>query len=163
VSSCSSSNGRLVILGGSDAGIAAALRARELAPAADVSVLLADDFPNFSICGLPYWLGGEVRDGVSWPTARSPISTPADFGFGWPRRPSRSTRSPSRSRYGDGASGAIAYDRLVVATAADPVVLALPGVDLPGVHLLHHMEQAFQLDRAVRDRQAESALIIGAG
>ena len=53
---------RLVIVGGSDAGIAAALRARELDPGVDVSVLLADRYPNFSICGLPYFLSGDVPD-----------------------------------------------------------------------------------------------------
>lgn len=41
---------RLVIIGGSDAGISAALRARELAPEADISVVLADKFSNYSTC-----------------------------------------------------------------------------------------------------------------
>ena len=53
---------RLVIIGGSDAGISAALRARELDPAFDVTVLVADAYPNFSICGLPYFLAGDVPD-----------------------------------------------------------------------------------------------------
>jgi NADPH-dependent 2,4-dienoyl-CoA reductase/sulfur reductase-like enzyme len=47
---------RLVVIGGSDAGISAGLRARELDPAVHVSLLVADAFPNFSICGLPYYL-----------------------------------------------------------------------------------------------------------
>src|SRR5260370_24246587 len=50
----------LVMIGGSDAGISAALRARELDPGADVTVVLADAYPNFSICGIPYYLSGEV-------------------------------------------------------------------------------------------------------
>jgi NADPH-dependent 2,4-dienoyl-CoA reductase/sulfur reductase-like enzyme len=45
---------RLLIVGGSDAGISAALRAHELDPNAEITVLLADDFPNYSICGLPF-------------------------------------------------------------------------------------------------------------
>ena len=47
---------RLVVIDGSDAGISAGLRARELDPAVHVSLLVADAFPNFSICGLPYYL-----------------------------------------------------------------------------------------------------------
>src|ERR1700678_3134954 len=50
----------LVMIGGSDAGISAALRARELDPAADVTVIAADAYPNFSICGIPYYVSGEV-------------------------------------------------------------------------------------------------------
>ena len=52
---------RLVIVGGSDAGISAGLRARELDPAAKVEMLVADRWPNFSICGLPYLLSGQVE------------------------------------------------------------------------------------------------------
>jgi hypothetical protein len=53
---------RLFIVGGSDAGISAALRARELAPEWEVTVAVADRYPNFSICGIPYYLSGEVHD-----------------------------------------------------------------------------------------------------
>ena len=53
---------RLVAIGGSDAGITAALRARELDPSAEVTVVLADAYPNFSICGIPYYVSGDVAD-----------------------------------------------------------------------------------------------------
>src|SRR5437868_3598425 len=53
---------RLLILGGSDAGTSAALRAREVDSSAEVTVVLADRFPNYSICGLPFYLGGETPD-----------------------------------------------------------------------------------------------------
>jgi NADPH-dependent 2,4-dienoyl-CoA reductase/sulfur reductase-like enzyme len=43
-----------VIVGGSDAGISAALRIREPDPTGEVDVVLADAYPNFSICGIPY-------------------------------------------------------------------------------------------------------------
>src|SRR5579872_2132771 len=52
----------VVMIGGSDAGISAALRARELDPAAEVTVVLEDRYPNFSICGIPYYVSGEVGD-----------------------------------------------------------------------------------------------------
>ncbi len=38
----------VVAIGGSDAGISAAIRARELDPNADVTVVVADAYPNFS-------------------------------------------------------------------------------------------------------------------
>jgi NADPH-dependent 2,4-dienoyl-CoA reductase/sulfur reductase-like enzyme len=53
---------RLLVIGGSDAGISAGLRARELDPSVEVSLLVADAYPNFSICGLPYYLSGDVPD-----------------------------------------------------------------------------------------------------
>ncbi|GAC1391609.1 MAG: hypothetical protein NVS4B11_09560 [Ktedonobacteraceae bacterium] len=53
---------KLVIIGGSDAGISAALRAKEVDAQAEVSVIVADSFPNYSICGLPFYLSGEIPD-----------------------------------------------------------------------------------------------------
>src|SRR6516162_5848848 len=50
----------LVMIGGSDAGISAALRARELDPGCEVIVVVADAYPNYSICGIPYYVSGEV-------------------------------------------------------------------------------------------------------
>ena len=51
---------KLVVIGGSDAGISAGLRAKELSPDTEVALILADRYPNFSICGLPFYLSGEV-------------------------------------------------------------------------------------------------------
>ncbi len=53
---------RLVIIGGSDAGISAGLRAKELDPRCKVTIVVEDRFPNYSICGLPFYLSGEVPD-----------------------------------------------------------------------------------------------------
>ena len=50
----------IVAVGGSDAGISAGLRAREVDPGAEVTVIAADAYPNFSICGIPYYVSGEV-------------------------------------------------------------------------------------------------------
>src|SRR5271157_4138078 len=52
----------LVIIGGSDAGVSAGLRAREIDPSVEVTLVVADTYPNFSICGLPFYLSGEVSD-----------------------------------------------------------------------------------------------------
>ncbi len=56
------SNLKFLIIGGSDAGISAALRARETDASAAITVVLADGYPNFSICGLPLSLSGERPD-----------------------------------------------------------------------------------------------------
>jgi len=53
---------RILIIGGSDAGISAAMRAKEVDPRVEVTVVVADRYPNFSICGLPFYLSGEVQD-----------------------------------------------------------------------------------------------------
>lgn len=40
---------RFLIIGGRDAGISAGLRAHEVNPQAEITVLLEDGFPNYSL------------------------------------------------------------------------------------------------------------------
>ena len=61
----------VAVVGGSDASIEAARRCRELDPSVQVTVLVADAYPNLSICGLPYWHSREVLIGSIWRTAAS--------------------------------------------------------------------------------------------
>lgn len=60
----------VAIVGGSDAGIEAARRCLELDPQVRVSLLVADAFPNYSICGIPYPSPARSRTGATSPTAR---------------------------------------------------------------------------------------------
>ena len=50
----------LIIIGGSDAGISSALRALELDSKIRATMIVADNYPNFSICGLPYYISQDV-------------------------------------------------------------------------------------------------------
>jgi hypothetical protein len=50
----------LVAAGGGDAAISPALRARELDPVVEATVLVADPYSTVSICGIPYLVSGEV-------------------------------------------------------------------------------------------------------
>ena len=52
----------LVAIGGSDAGISACASTAELDSSVEVTVVVADAYPNFSICGIPYYVSGEVTD-----------------------------------------------------------------------------------------------------
>jgi NADPH-dependent 2,4-dienoyl-CoA reductase/sulfur reductase-like enzyme len=154
---------RLLIVGGSDAGISAGLRARQLDPTAEVTLVVADEYPNFSICGIPFWLSGEVADWRS--LARRTRADLEASGIGLRLNTTAQRIDVDRRELVvDGERGAetIAYDRLVVGTGAIPARPPIPGLELPGVQLLHSIGDAM----AVQDRlgaHARSAVIVGAG
>ena len=113
----------LVMIGGSDAGISAALRARELDPGAEVTVVVADAYPNFSICGIPYYLSGEV---TSWRTLAH--RSLADLEAAGMRlrldTTARRVDVPGRKLLvttPDGGEELLGYDKLVIGTGAVPV------------------------------------------
>src|SRR5215475_243524 len=126
----------LVMIGGSDAGISAALRARELDASAEVTVVLADAYPNFSICGIPYYVSGEV---THWRNLAH--RTTADLeATGMSLRLETTVRRidvAARELQVAGPGGQdelIGYDRLIVGTGAVPVLPPIEG--LAGAGLL---------------------------
>lgn len=52
----------ILIIGGSDAGVSAALTCKNIDPKVNVKILLADSFLSTSVCGLPYAIKGTVQD-----------------------------------------------------------------------------------------------------
>jgi len=56
----------------------------------------------------------------------------------------------------------LGYDMLVIGTGATPVRPPLPGIDLPGVHLLHTIDDARHL-HGIIDDGSRRAVLIGAG
>ena len=124
----------LVMIGGSDAGISAALRARELDPAAEVTVVLEDAYPNFSICGIPYYVSGEV---THWRNLAH--RTVADLEAAGMRlrldTTARRIDVPGRKLLVSSAGGGeelLGYDPLIVGTGAVPVRPPIGGVAGPG-------------------------------
>ena len=162
----------LVMIGGSDAGISAALRARELDPAADVTVVLEDAYPNFSICGIPYYVSGEV---THWRNLAH--RTIADLeAAGMQLRPDTTARRidvPGRKLMvttADGGEELLGYDKLVIGTGAVPVRPPITGLSGPdalgpadGVHLLHSMGDTFAVMRTLEQAAPAGAVIVGAG
>jgi len=156
---------RVLIIGGSDAGIAAALRAREVDPAADVTVAVADVFPNYSICGLPFYLSGEVPD---WRALAHRTAAEIE-GHGIALLLDHAARAIDPVRRAvtvvdrDGRAHDLAYDRLVIATGAVPIRPRIAGLDLPGVYTLHSMEDSFAVHARLAPDPARAAVVIGGG
>jgi NADPH-dependent 2,4-dienoyl-CoA reductase/sulfur reductase-like enzyme len=160
---------RIVAIGGSDAGISAALRAREVDPEAEFTVVAADAYPNFSICGIPYYVSGEV---THWRNLAH--RTYADLeAAGMRLRLDTTARKIDVASHAlhvtgpDGTDDVIGYDQLIIGTGAVPVQPPIAGLQMlgpaDGVHLLHSMDDTFAIMRTLEETAPASAVIVGAG
>lgn len=152
---------RFLIIGGSDAGISAALRAQEMDPGAEIAVLLEDEFPNYSICGLPFFLSGETPDWRS-------LAHRTDFAGIHILNRHRALRiDPSANtvavRVNDSHLSILTYDKLLIATGATPIRPHIDGIDLPGVFFLHTMQDSFAIHAHLDVAKPRRAVIVGAG
>ena len=154
-----------LIIGGSDAGISAALRARELDREVELTLVVADRYPNFSICGIPYFLSGEVASADD--LAHRKAADIEAHGIRLLLKHQATRIDPEQHRVEvrrpDGATETLHYDKLLLGTGAVSIRPPLPGIDLPGVFPLRWMGDTLALDGFLRTRAPRSALIIGGG
>lgn len=149
-----------LIIGGSDAGISAALRIKELTPEATVKLFLADDYPNFSICGIPFYFSREVQD---WKTLAH--RTKADIeAHGIEVMNSHLVTSiDPESKEIVANEQTFGYDKLLIGTGANSNKPPIEGIDLPGVFTLRWIGEMLEIDQYITDQQVQEVTIVGGG
>jgi len=164
---------RFVIIGGVAAGPKAAAKLTRLAPDADVTIIEKGVFLSYAGCGLPYYVSGVVED------QEDLMSTPAgsvrDEVFflnvknvhvhnrTLATEIDREGRRVNVRSLENGAEDWIPYDRLILATGAEPVDPPLPGRDLENVVRLHGVEDAERMRALLAEHRAPDVVIIGGG
>jgi NADPH-dependent 2,4-dienoyl-CoA reductase/sulfur reductase-like enzyme len=155
----------LLIIGGSDAGISAALRIKELDRQAEVTVVSADAYPGYSICGLPFFLSGEVAD---WQTlAHHKTQEFAEKGIRLLLNQRAEKIVPEDKTVQvvsrDGHRQELGYDKLLIATGAESTRPTIGGLGEPGVFFLRWMEDGFAMHWFLDREKPRRAVIIGGG
>jgi NADPH-dependent 2,4-dienoyl-CoA reductase/sulfur reductase-like enzyme/nitrite reductase/ring-hydroxylating ferredoxin subunit len=150
--------GRIVIVGGGAAGFAAAEMLRRKQYLGEIVMLNADDAPPVDRPNLSkdYLAGSAPED---WLPLR-PDSFYAENGIDL-RRQSNVAGLDVRSRevaLGDGSK--LSYDRLLLATGAEPIRPTIPGADQPHVRLLRSLADSHAIIE--RAKAARRAVVLGA-
>jgi NADPH-dependent 2,4-dienoyl-CoA reductase/sulfur reductase-like enzyme len=140
--------------------MSAASAARRTDPDLTITVLESGPYPSYGVCGIPYYLSGVV------PEAASLVSYPAEV-FRERRRIDLRLETPVAAIDLTGrevvtaAGERLAYDGLVFALGARPIVPPIPGVDHPRVVTIRRLDEAVAL-RAMLG-EVRRAVVVGAG
>jgi len=155
----------MLIIGGSDAGMSAALRIKELNPQVDVSVVVADAYPSYSICGLPFFLSGEVTDWSNLAHHNVEEFERQGIRLILNHRAEKILPEQKKVRitFIEKHAQEISYDKLLIATGAESAKPPIAGLDQTGVFLLRWMEDGFAMLRFIEQEKPHRAIIIGGG
>ncbi|OQW97373.1 MAG: pyridine nucleotide-disulfide oxidoreductase, partial [Verrucomicrobia bacterium A1] len=157
---------KVVIVGGVAGGASVAARLRRLDEQAQVVVIERTKYVSFANCGLPYHIGGAIKD-RSLLLLQSPESLKAslniDVRVGHEVLSiDRKLKSVRVRELDGGREYAEPYDVLVLAPGATPLRPDLPGIDDPRVLVLRNVEDMDAIKRRV-DERARGAIVIGGG
>jgi len=158
---------KFVIIGGGACGPKTAARARRLDASAQITMLQDEELISYAGCGLPYYISYVVksrnallvRDAATFKKISNVDVLTAT-------RVDRIDRSAHRidvTALAEGRQYSIAYDKLVIATGANPVVPPIKGIDLKGVHVLKRVPDADEIKALINESTSKKAIVVGAG
>lgn len=158
---------RIVVVGGVAGGASAATRARRVNPKAEITILEKGPVVSFANCGLPYHVGGEIEKRQSlivakqelfWNRFRISVKTNCEA-----ISIDRQTKTVQVINHQTGERFDQAYDRLILATGAEPNV---PSYCKPMPSNAFNLWTLSDMDKVIgtiQESKVNSAVVVGAG
>lgn len=155
-----------VIIGGDAAGMSAASRARRQMPELEITVFEKTGDVSYSACGMPYNIADPKRDiGDLVVRPAQVFRDKQDINL-LTGHEVRGIDIPNKVVSGTAAGGKpfeTAYDKLLIATGASPILPEIPGIDLPGVLALKSLADGRKIKEFLSQRAVKQVVIIGMG
>ncbi len=158
---------KILIIGGVAGGATCAARLRRLDEQAEIVILERGEFVSFANCGLPYYIGGEIKN-RSQLTLQSPESFKARFQidvhtFREALAIDPEARVVTVKNLKTGELYEEAYDRLVLAPGAAPIRPNTEGIDREKVFTLRNIPDTLKIKNYIDRNHPRSAVIVGGG
>jgi len=158
---------KVLIIGGVAGGMSAAARLRRNSETAEITVIERGAYISFANCGLPYYIGGEIKD-----REKLLVQTPQSFSSRYRVRImteheaveiKRDVKEVMIKDIGSGRMFVEKYDKLLLSPGAEPLVPPIPGIKNKNIFTLRSMADSDRIFENIRDTQPRKAVIIGGG
>jgi NADPH-dependent 2,4-dienoyl-CoA reductase/sulfur reductase-like enzyme/rhodanese-related sulfurtransferase len=158
---------KIVIVGGVAGGASAAARARRLSEDAEIIVFERDSFISFANCGLPYHIGGEIKDRNAL-LVQTPESMKARFNLDIRIQSEviaidTTNQTVTVRALVGGRQYTETYDELILSPGAVPIVPPIDGIDSSSVFTLRNIPDMDKIIRKINVESPRSAVVVGGG
>lgn len=158
---------KTVIVGGVAGGASAAARLRRLDEKQEIIILERGEFVSFANCGLPYYIGGEIKDERDL-TLQTPQSFKARFNidvrvFNEAVKIDPQHKTVTVKDLETGEQYVESYDSLILSPGAAPIKPAVKGIDLPHVFTLRNIPDTLRIKDYIAVKAPEKAVVVGGG
>lgn len=156
-----------IIIGGVAGGATVAARLSRLTNQRRIILIERGAHVSFANCGLPYYIGNIIEEQSNLLLA-SPEMFRNRFGVDVRLRHEataidKTNKTITIRNLDTDSEETLHYNELVLSPGAAPFRPNMPGIDLPGVLTLRNIPDAERIKTHIRQSNAKTALIIGAG
>ncbi len=159
--------GKVIIIGGVAGGASAAARLRRLDEHAEIIMFERGEYISFANCGLPYYIGGEIKDKEAL-ILQTPESFHARFhvdvrvlqevtGIDTMKKTVTVKNLKTNRSYKE------SYDKLILSPGAEPAKPNLSGADNPKVFTLRNIPDTYRIKEFTEQKKVQSAVVAGGG
>ena len=158
---------RIVIIGAVAAGTSAAAKARRNDDFAEIVIYEKDQDISYSGCGLPYYIGDEIKDiGVLTPRDAKFFDEKYDIKVKTQHEVTHVNMIHKRLTIKNLVTGETFndhFDKLILATGARPFVPKIDGIDQKHVFFLRNVQNAIAIKKFIQEHKPKTAIIAGTG
>ena len=158
---------KIIIIGGVAAGATAAAKVRRISPLAQITMLEAGPDISFANCGLPYFIGGDIKN-RSKLILQSPESFKQQYNvdvyihtvvtsIDKNEHVIKTTNSQT------GEQKTFEYTKLILAQGGKPIKPTLPGADSDHVFTLWTLEDMDKISQYLDEKKPKTAVVVGGG
>lgn len=158
---------KIVIIGGVAAGATAAAKARRLSADAQITILEAGADISFANCGLPYYIGGDIKS-----RSKLILQSPESFNDEYQTAVHIYTAATEIDRVNKivhtvnsqtGDKKSFEYTKLILAQGGKPIAPPLPGSDQDHVFQLWTLDDMDKINSFIENEKPKTAVVVGGG
>lgn len=158
---------KIIIVGGVAGGATALARLRRLDESAEIVLFEKGEFVSFANCGLPYYLGGVIKNRESiFVTNIDSIKGKYNVdirNFSEVTQVDREQKKVKVKNVKTGEEYFESYDKLLLSTGSYPFVPSMEGVEAENVFTLWNVADVDKIYNYINKYQPKSAVIAGGG